>query len=203
MATIVVPFRGSTGKRRLEPAPDDIRESLALAMLEDVLEAATAVGETVVATSDGPAEDVAARLGARTVADPGGGHGAAVAAALSTLDGGPVVVVNADLPCVEPRDLLTLLGALPAGGIALVRGPDGTTNALALASPGLFAPHYGPRSERRFRDHAEELGVPVAVAEIPNLAEDVDTLDDLVRLEDRLRRRTRAALDTLPLIPTR
>ena len=33
------------------------------------------------------------------------------------------------------RDLLTLLGAMPEGGIALVEAADGTTNALALAAP--------------------------------------------------------------------
>src|SRR5690349_3230900 len=87
---------------------------------------------------------------------------------------GPVVVVNADLPCARPRDLLTLLGALPAGGIALAPAADGTTNALALAAPHLFAPLYGPGSAERFLVRAERLGVPAAVATIPNLADDVD-----------------------------
>ena len=199
MAAIVVPFRGPHAKQRLDPAPGEVRSALARAMVADVLHACVAVGDTLLVTSDDAARRLAEALGARTVPDPGGGQGAAVLAALAMLERGPVLVVNADVPCVEPRDLLTLLGALPGDGIALVRGADGTTNALALASPRLFAPLYGPGSERRFREHAARLGVAAALAEIPNLADDVDTLADLERLEGRLGPRTRSALDALQL----
>jgi 2-phospho-L-lactate guanylyltransferase (CobY/MobA/RfbA family) len=175
MPTVVVPFRGETAKRRLAPAPDEVRTALADAMLADVLDAARALGEVV-------------------VTDEPGGQGHAVEAALRGVESGPVLVVNADLPCAQPRDLLTLLGALPAGGIALVAAADGTTNALALAAPHLFAPLYGPGSADRFLARAERLDVPAAVAAIPNLAEDVDTLADLERLEPRVGEHTAAAL---------
>src|SRR5580765_5474780 len=178
MPTVVVPYRGETAKQRLAPAPQEVRTRIAEAMLDDVLEAALAVGEVV-------------------VAGEAGGQGPAVEVALRTLDAGPVLVVNADLPCVQARDLLTLLGAMPADGLALVRAADGTTNALALASPHLFAPLYGQDSAERFLARAERLGVPAVLAAIPNLADDVDTLDDLERLEDRLGSRTAAALDAL------
>jgi 2-phospho-L-lactate guanylyltransferase (CobY/MobA/RfbA family) len=108
-----------------------------------------------------------------------------------------VLVVNADLPCARPRDLLTLLGALPENGLALVEAADGTTNALALAAPHLFAPLYGERSAERFLARAERLGVDAALAAIPNLSDDVDTLADLERLEGRLGEHTAAALESL------
>jgi 2-phospho-L-lactate guanylyltransferase len=175
MPTVVVPFRGETAKQRLAPAPDEARTAFAQAMLADVLEAAHAVGDVL-------------------VADEPGGQGAAVESALRRVEAGPVLVVNADLPCVQPRDLLTLLGALPAGGIALAPAADGTTNALALAAPHLFAPLYGPGSAERFLARAQRLEVPAAVATIPNLADDVDTLADLERLEGRLGAHAAAAL---------
>jgi 2-phospho-L-lactate guanylyltransferase (CobY/MobA/RfbA family) len=105
--------------------------------------------------------------------------------------------VNADLPCARPRDLLTLLGALPEGGLALVPAADGTTNALALAAPHLFAPLYGPNSADRFLDRADRLEVAATVAAIPNLVADVDTLEDLERLEGSLGPATAAALEAL------
>ena len=145
-------------------------------------------------------EDVLAaaeRVGAVVVADEPGGQGQAVEGALRRVEQGPVLIVNADLPCARPRDLLTLLGALPEGGMALVEAADGTTNALALASPHLFAPLYGPNSADRFLARAERLDVPAAFAAIPNLAEDVDTLSDLERIEPRVGPRTKAALDAL------
>ena len=181
MPTVVVPFRGESAKHRLAPAPEDVRASIANAMLEDVLAACRAVAAD--------AEVV--------VADEGGGQGAAVEAALRRIDSGPILVVNADLPAAQPRDLLALLGALPEDGLALVAAADGTTNALALAAPHLFAPLYGPGSAERFLARAERLEVPAAVAAIPNLADDVDTLGDLEGLEERLGPSTAAALDAL------
>src|SRR5579872_48793 len=103
MPSLVVPFRGTKGKSRLE-LPDASRDALARAMLADVLDACVTVGPTFV-VAPAPLE-----LGAGYVADPGGGQGAAVraglaAAALASGGVGPFVVVNADLPCVTPRDL--------------------------------------------------------------------------------------------------
>ena len=126
-----------------------------------------------------------------------GGQGEAVATALRGVESGPILIVNADLPCVQARDLLALLGALPGGGLAVVEAEDRTTNALALAAAHLFAPLYGPGSAERFRARAARLGVPFVTVEIPNLAEDVDTLADLERLEDRLGPRTAAELGQL------
>lgn len=203
MTAIVVPFRGLGGKQRLEPAPEDVRAELGLAMLVDVLEACVVVGEPVVVTADELAATCALECGARTVPDPGNGQGAAVGAALGQLEPDAVLIVNADLPCATPRDLLTLLGARPPGGMALVRAADATTNALALSSARQFAPLYGPGSERSFREHAGRLGVQAAVAEIPNLADDVDTLSDLERLHERLGTHTKTAWEALSLSAAR
>jgi 2-phospho-L-lactate guanylyltransferase (CobY/MobA/RfbA family) len=185
MPTVVVPFRGESAKRRLAPAPEDVRATLAHAMLEDVLAACRAVAAEVI------------------VADAGGGQGAAVETALRRVDSGSILVVNADLPAAQPRDLLALLGALPESGLALVAAPDGTTNALALAAAHLFAPLYGPDSAERFLARAKRLEVPSAVPVIPNLADDVDTLGDLEQLEGRLGPSTAAALDALRMGLTR
>jgi 2-phospho-L-lactate guanylyltransferase len=192
MAAIVVPFRGAGGKQRLGPLTDDEREELALAMLEDVLAACVSVGDTVVVTSDEDGARVTDEHDARVVDDPEKGQGAAVAAALRDVVG-PALVVNADVPCVEPADLLRLLDSTPANGFALVAASDGTTNALGLSEPSVFAPLYGPGSAERFRLHGKRLGVEVVTAEIPNLADDVDSIDDLRRLERRVGPRTRSA----------
>ena len=192
MPTLVVPFRGAEGKSRLGPLTGKARAALARAMLEDVVGACTAVGPTFVV-----APDATHAPGATVIADPGGGQGAAVragidAAALATGGRGPYLVVNADLPCVTARDLLALAGAVPDGGLALAPAADGTTNALGLASPDLFAPVYGPGSSARFAALA-----PSRQVDAPNLIDDVDTVADLERLAARLGPRTRAVLASL------
>jgi 2-phospho-L-lactate guanylyltransferase len=196
MLQTVVPFRGEAAKQRLEASREE-RASLALAMLGDVLAAATAVGRTLLSTADPEARSLARELGAETVADPGGGQGAAVAAVLEQAPAGVTLVVNADVPCVVPRDLRTLAGPAGLGALGLVEARDGTTNALALPDPALFAPLYGGGSAARFRDHADAHGVTAVALAIPNLADDVDTLQDLERVALRAGPRTQAALGQL------
>ena len=164
MATIVIPYKPN-GKRRLSSAG----QGLAQAMLADVLAACEPVARTVIAAAEG-------------------GQGPAVQAALAELEG-PVAIVNADLPCAQPEDVQRLLAETPPFGLALVEAADGTTNALALSSPDLFQPLYGPGSAERFRAAA-----PSRTLAIENLADDVDTPDDLARLNGRLGPSTRAAL---------
>ena len=192
MTTVVVPFAGTEGKTRLD-ASRSTRRDLSLAMLADVLAAAVVVGRTLVVTGDAAGSTLAAAAGAETVADPGGGQGAAVAAALELAGNDQVLVVNADLPCVVPADLRVLLAAIPADGLALVEALDGTTNALGLSKGEIFEPLYGPDSASRFR----ALPVETAAVAVPNLAEDVDTLADLERLQLRCGPRTQAVLSAL------
>ncbi len=198
MATIVVPFRGPGGKQRLAAVSEEARAAIALAMLADVLEACLASAPTVVVTNDAAARDLAEEMGARTVGDPGGGQGAAVTAALASLGQGVALIVNADLPCAEPADLLALACAVPAGGMALVEASDGTTNALGLSRPDLFAQLYGPGSAARFRAHAASLGAEAVAVDLANLRTDVDTVDQLELLRDRVGAHTRAAISAVP-----
>ena len=170
MPTVVVPFRTAEPKRRLAPLAAPVRAELARAMLADVLEAARPLGPAVVA--DGP-----------------GGQGRAVAAVAGRLTG-PLLVVNADLPCATTADLAELAAAAPA----LVPAPDGTTNALALPDARAFVALFGPQSARRFR-----AALGARPLELPNLADDVDELADLDRLFARVGTHTRVALASLGL----
>src|SRR5437762_876483 len=106
MPTVVVPFRGENAKQRLAPLPEAARAALAEAMLVDVLAAAESVGPTIVARENG--------------------QGEAVEAALRGIEPGPVLIVNADLPCARPRDLAVKVAVL-AGGLG------GSRFARALA----------------------------------------------------------------------
>jgi 2-phospho-L-lactate/phosphoenolpyruvate guanylyltransferase len=196
MATVVIPFAGPEGKTRLHSSRR-IRRALAHAMFCDVLAACVSVGRIRVVTPDEEAAAAALDAGSEAVADPGGGQGVAVQAGLEGVEVDGILVVNADLPCVVPHDLRSLLAATPAGGIALVEALDGTTNALSLPSAEAFAPLYGPSSSDRFREHAASLGLEAVSVALPNLADDVDTMDDLTRLQLRAGPRTQACFAEL------
>jgi 2-phospho-L-lactate guanylyltransferase (CobY/MobA/RfbA family) len=149
-----------------------------------------------VVTSDPAGRLVAMDLGAEAVDDPGGGQGAAVAAALEGTQG-LCLVVNADLPRVRPSDLNAL--AVPAllGKLGIVEARDGTTNALGLPSPGVFAPLYGAGSAGQFRAHAVALGLDFEELTLSSLVDDVDTLLDLERVGARVGSRTSELLDAI------
>ncbi len=197
MATVVIPFAGVEGKTRLHTSRR-ARRDLSLAMLGDVLSVALAVGATRVVTADREGAELVKDAGAEIVEDPGEGQGAAVEAALAGLEPGAILIVNADVPCAVPADLRALLAATPAGGIALVEALDGTTNALSIQAPDVFAPLYGRDSAARFRARAAELGLHAVSAALPNLIDDVDTIDDLQRLHLRLGPRSQGYLADLP-----
>ena len=197
MVTVVIPFAGVEGKTRLHTSRRT-REDLSLGMLGDVLSAALAAGSVRVVTSDPEGAELAQDAGAELVLDPGGGQGAAVEVALAGLEPGAILIVNADVPCALPADLRALVAATPAGGIALVEAFDGTTNALSIPAPEVFAPLYGRDSAARFRARAESLGLEVVSAALPNLIDDVDTVDDLRRLHLRLGPRSQSLLAGLP-----
>jgi 2-phospho-L-lactate guanylyltransferase len=194
MPTVVVPFRSSDPKRRLDRVSEAGRVLLAEAMLADVLDAALAVGRVVVVAS-GP---LALPSDVELVADPRRGQGAAVKAGLDAAGAeavGVYLVVNADLPCATPRDLLALAGAVPEEGLALSAAADGTTNAVAFVDPSLFEPLYGRGSAARFA----ALG-PARFVDVPNLIDDVDTLDDLRRVAARVGPNTARAMEALSLV---
>jgi len=174
--TVVIPYRGDA-KRRL---PGELRAAVALALLGDVVEAAIPLGRVIVVTGDASVVPP----GAVAVADPGGGQGEAVLAGLRGVPG-HALVVNADLPLATP----SALRRLAAAGLALVESADGTTNALSLPDPAIFAPLYGPGSAARFRAHAA-----FATVAIPELEDDVDSLQDFERLALRAGSRTRTLL---------
>jgi 2-phospho-L-lactate guanylyltransferase len=196
VATVVIPFAGAEGKTRLHSSRR-VRHALAQAMFCDVVAACVSLGRARVVTPDDEAAAAAYDAGAEVVPDPGGGQGAAVQAGLDGVDPGAILVVNADVPCVVPHDLRSLLAATPAGCVALVEALDGTTNALSLPSADAFAPLYGHESAERFRAHAASLGLEAVSVALPNLADDVDTMVDLARLGLRAGPRTQACLAEL------
>jgi 2-phospho-L-lactate guanylyltransferase len=189
---VVIPFRAE-GKSRL---PAELRREVALAMLGDVVEAATSVGDVRVVTGDAAGRLVAGELGATAVDDPDEGQGAAVAAALEGVEGA-CLVVNADLPRVRPSDLAALAVPPRLGRVGLVASSDGRTNALGLPYAEVFRPLYGPDSARRFEAHVLSLGLDFEELALPNLVADVDTVADLDGLGPRGGARTRALVEAI------
>jgi 2-phospho-L-lactate/phosphoenolpyruvate guanylyltransferase len=206
----ILPVKGfASAKRRLTTglSPEQ-REALAEAMFSDVLAAlgtCTLVDEVFVVTRGGRARETAAGFGARILADEERGHNAAAllgirAAAKAGLD--RALLVPGDCPALDPLEVDQLLArSRSAPSMLIVPDRHGTgTNALLLTPPDALAPSFGPGSCERHARQARAAGVAAEVVEVPSLATDVDTPEDLEALESWLGHATTRAPSTRRLL---
>jgi 2-phospho-L-lactate guanylyltransferase len=193
MRTIaILPVKSfSHAKQRLrhEVSPA-LREALAEAMLCDVLAGLARCErlDGILVVSPSPrARELAESRGARTLADAEEGHNQAAKLGISAAaaDGADrVLLVPGDCPAVDPAEIDDLLARrYPRPSVVIVPDRHGTgTNALLIAPPGSLPPSFGPGSCARHQADARRLDVLSELVEVPSLAIDVDTPEDLESL---------------------
>lgn len=184
----IVPAKAlAYGKSRLRPLlGDDERALFAQRLLEHVLDVlvACAFDGVLVATGGDDVASLASSRGAHVLRDRGSGSLADVVdralAEVASRGAATAVVLMADLPRVEARDVGALLAALDGHDIVLVRDHLGRhTNALALTPPTAMATCFG--REDSFTAHAaaaRAAGLRVVVVDNDRIAFDVDVPDD-------------------------
>ena len=140
MRVLAVPVKSlSRAKSRLAPALTDLeRGALTLAMLEDVLDASLGVPgwETWVVSPDEVALEIAARRGARPVAEDKPPLASAIrqVESLAKEEGaGTLAVLPADVPLVTAETLHVALRTL--GAVVLAPSADGAGTSLLLRRP--------------------------------------------------------------------
>jgi 2-phospho-L-lactate guanylyltransferase len=185
---VAVPVKSlSRAKTRLRPQLTALeRGALTLAMLEDVLDAAQAVPgwETWVVSPDEVALEIAARRGARPVAEdkPPLANAIRQAEALAReAEATALAIVPADLPLVTAETLGQALQTL--GAVVLAPSADGGGTSLLVRRPPRAIPaRFGPDSFRRHLELAKVRGLPVSVIKRRELSFDVDRPDDILTL---------------------
>jgi len=195
-ATAIIPVKrfGAAKGRLGEVLAAPVRSELAAAMLADVL---AALGrcerlERLIVVSGEPAATRAARsTGIDVLDDPDdAGHSPAAAigvdAALAA-DAACVALLPGDCPLLDAGELDQAIGALraPVAGVIPDRHGSGT-NGLLLAPPDAIGPSFGPGSRERHLELARRSGAEPRVVELPSLALDLDTGDDLRELDRQL-----------------
>jgi 2-phospho-L-lactate guanylyltransferase len=201
MSTLaILPIKNfADGKQRLadelSPGP---RRALVEAMFSDVLVAlrrSTQVDRVLVVSRDRDAQEIAGGYGASVLDDEQRGHSEAALLAISgALEDGieGVLLVPGDCPMLDPReidDVVRRPGPAPARSAVIVPDRHGTgTNALLLTPPDSLAPAFGPGSCQRHAESARRTGTSHEVVEVPSLALDIDTPEDLQELIGALKR---------------
>jgi 2-phospho-L-lactate guanylyltransferase len=186
----VVPVKETAAaKQRLAGVlPARARQQLALAMLEDVLQALARVpelGGMVVVTVDAAAAEIAARAGAQVWSDGArDGHTGAVTAAARRLAGAGagMLTIPGDVPLVAPADIRHLLQAHRASpGFTIVPAHDRCgSNAIVCTPPDLVPLRFGRDSFVPHLAAARRCGVEPAIVHLARLALDIDEPADLL-----------------------
>lgn len=183
---VIAVKRLAAAKTRLAPVfSSDTREKVVLAMLIDTITAANAVEALrtiTVVTPDDAAAEAATGLGARVLTDPTPeGHrdplnNAITAAEAAVRDETPnVVVLQGDLPALQPGELAAAIEAGRAHRRSFVGDRHGTGTAALLSFGAALNPRFGADSAQRHRDS----GAVELTGSWPGLRCDIDTPEDL------------------------
>jgi 2-phospho-L-lactate guanylyltransferase len=181
-------------KQRLAPAIDfGHRRALVEAMFSDTLVAlrrSTAIDRVFVVTSERIAARIAEGDGASVIEDTASSHSEAVNLGISRaieIGAARALLIPGDCPLLDSQELDALLARpVPERSALIVPDRHGEgTNALLLTPPGALTPSFGDGSRRRHTELALSQGTTPQVVEVPTLALDIDTPEDLETLLQR------------------
>lgn len=190
--TAIVPHKAlANAKSRLDPvvgAP--FRLSLTLRWLHHVcttLRAVPNVESFLVMSPDPALRAEVSSWGVRAIPDPQPDLNAALAQIVAHGLAHALLIVAADLPCLEPAEIEALIRSGSPRVLALAPSKEGTgTNALLVPRGVPFRPAYGGGSRAAHWREARRRGLGVVEVARPGLAFDVDTPADVAALSPSL-----------------
>jgi len=187
MKTVLLPVKGfNDAKQRLVPALDaETRAGLARAMLTDVLNvlARTHVPQRVIIfTAADEVVQMTRPFGFDIVLEKSvDGHSSAVNHMVEELSGtsSRLLCIACDLPRLAPSEIDFALDAV-SEPITLIPSRDWTgTNGVVFIPPARIVMEYGAGSFRRHLSKASAAGHTADVMNLPGMAFDLDTPEDL------------------------
>lgn len=190
MIVAVIPVKElARGKQRLHPLlTAEERHQLCRAMLDDVLSVVAGsplFDHVLIITSDTEAAGLAQQLGVGVIHEAKQFRQSrsvdAAAAFCHQMDAEAMLTVPLDVPLLTTNDLARVVEKGTASpGIVLVPSRDRLgTNALLARPPAAIPFRFGFDSFRAHRAEADARNLPCDVCDLPNLALDIDEIEDL------------------------
>ena len=154
------------------------------ALLDHTLQqvkASPSIRSVTLVSSAVEAASIAAEHGVAHFDDRGLPWNEALAAAIAeAVAGEAVAIVSADVPLLTIDDVERFVAALTAHGAVIARATDAGTNGVAMQPAGAMPTTFGVKaSAARHAELAEAAGLTPVVVDIPGLAHDLDTAEDL------------------------
>jgi len=196
MIVALIPVKAlARGKQRLQSLLSaEERHLLSKTMLEDVLSVlATSplFDRTFVITSDSEAATLGRQYGAGVIKEAQQVRQSlsveAAAAICRQMGADAMLTLPLDVPQVTPGDLARIVDkGTTSPGVVLAPSRDRLgTNALLARPPDAIPFRFGYDSFRAHQREAEARNLPCEVCELPNLALDIDEIEDLHAILER------------------
>jgi 2-phospho-L-lactate guanylyltransferase len=156
-------------------------------------QASQTVGRIWLVTSDPKGQAIASDLGIGLVDDQGLPWNDALASAITeVVSAEAVLILSADLPLVAAGEIDDFVRRLDSNGLGIARAVDAGTNAVVMRPAGSVRTCFGDEgSAAKHAQLAGAAGLPAVIADIPGLALDLDSPEDL---EEATRRGLPAAI---------
>ncbi len=206
----VKPF-GDAKERLATGLGSDQRRMIAEAMVRDVLAAlanSQALDALVVVSAEPRIAELAGGVADAILEDDLSGHSeAAKLGAAWAIEHGfdTVVMLPGDCPLLDPVELDATLERFHLDRMQLAVVPDrmgSGTNALVISPPDAIAPSFGPDSRQRHLALGLAASLRTIAVEVPTLALDLDTSDDLLELAEQLAESDHNAINTEAVVAT-
>ena len=193
MNFIIIPFKNfkEAKSRMRKDLSDAVTLNIVRCMLEDVLwqvKKSRVSDKNFIVTKDEEAVKIAKKIGIEVLLETKQvSESASVDWAskhLISLGAEKILRVPADIPLVKSEDIDEVFNyALTNKSCVIVPSESGTgTNALLRSPPDVIPSFFGTGSLKKHIQAFEEKGVKYLVVENPNIALDVDRLEDLAPL---------------------
>jgi 2-phospho-L-lactate guanylyltransferase len=187
------------------------RRLIAEAMVRDVVAAlgrCEKVDEVVVISAEPKIDESVGAVASAILPDERTGHSDATALGVKwAIEHGcdRVVMIPGDCPLLSSEELDDLISRCIDDKIEFAVIPDrmGTgTNALVISPPDAVSPAFGPGSRQRHLALGLAAGRRTAELEVPTLALDLDTAEDLMELAERVAEEAHEAINTEQALAT-
>ena len=187
MKTVLLPVKDfANAKQRLASSLDaETRAGLARAMLSDVLRVlaqSRAPDRVVVFTASDEVKEMAGSFGFGVAIERSvNGHSAAVNQMVAELSStsSRILSIAGDLPKLGAKEIDFVLNSV-TDPITILPSRDWTgTNGIVFVPPARITMEYGEGSFRRHMSKAVAAGHTADVLNVPGIAFDIDTPDDL------------------------
>ncbi len=128
--------------------------------------------------------------GVRALAEECAGHNQALTAAATLLRAAgtdALLTISADLPHLQPQHIQDMIEQLRTHDIVLAASQDNTGTNAILVRPPLAVPYvFGINSFQCYQQEAQQRGLSATTYLSPGTSLDIDTIDDIAAIQQRV-----------------